>query len=140
MKARILTDATPTISKRSVEVTIGEKTYDMILTSAATLAITEKFGGLAELGKAMAGNGDADAIKNTLWLVTLLCNQSVAIHNLWHPESPEPKLTEEAVMLLTTPEDFKEFAEKVTIAITKGARSEDGNEKTEESEKNTQAG
>lgn len=57
-----------------------------------------------------------------IWLITLLANQSVAIHNLRHPDNPRPELTEETVELLTIPADLADYREAIAEALARGTR------------------
>ena len=43
------------------------------------------------------------ALDEVVWLITLLANQSVLVHNLKNPAKKRELLTEEAVELLTSP-------------------------------------
>jgi hypothetical protein len=43
------------------------------------------------------------ALDEIVWLLTLLANQSILIHNLKNKDNPKDLLTEEEVELLTSP-------------------------------------
>ena len=141
MKARLLENTTPEIEERSATVKIGGEEYEMLLNTAATIAITKRYGGLDKLGESLS-DGMLEKLEDYIWLITTLCNQSVAIHNLWHPEAPVEKLTEEKVQLLALPYEYPAFSEAIQTAITKGVgrsiRSESEDNETET--KNTPAG
>ena len=93
------TTKTPTDSAASV--TIGGTDYELILTTRATREIAERYGGLENLGDALETSEDiAHTLGEVIWLITLLANQSVAIHNLQHPDDPKGELTVEMVELL----------------------------------------
>lgn len=55
----------------------------MILTTRATKAISNRYGGLDNLGdKLMKSENMEMALDEIIWLITLLCNQSIEIYNL----------------------------------------------------------
>lgn len=75
------------ISDRSSIVKIGEKEYELILTTKATKEIAKRYGGLENLGdKLMKSENFEMAISEIIWLLTLLANQSILIHNLKNPK------------------------------------------------------
>lgn len=49
------------------------------------------------------------ALDEVIWLITLLANQSVLIHNLKNPDDKKPLLKEDEVELLTSPFDLAEY-------------------------------
>ena len=98
----ILSDA----SERSAIITIGGTEYKMLLTTKATKEIAKRYGGLSNLGeKLMKSENFEMALDEVIWLITLLANQSVLIHNLQNPNEKRELLTEETVELLTSPFD-----------------------------------
>jgi len=108
-------------NERSATITIGGEEYEMILTTKATKAIAARFGGLEKLGDKLIKTEDFElALDEIVWLITLLANQSVLIHNLRNPNDQRPLLTEEAVELLTTPLDLAGFKSAITEAMFKG--------------------
>ncbi len=60
------------------------------------------------------------AIGEIVWLITLLANQSILIHNLKDKEHPKELLTEDVVELLTTPLDLAGYKTAITEALYKG--------------------
>ena len=62
------------------------------------------------------------AIGEVVWLITLLANQSILIHNLKHKESPRDLLTEEMVELLTVPADLATYKSAIMDALLKGTK------------------
>ena len=92
---------------------IGGTSYELILTTAATKAINEKFGGLSKLGDELSGS---EGIEAACWLVALLANQGIRRQNLFASEK-RPELTEEAVELLTTPVELAELTQAAVEAI-----------------------
>lgn len=110
---------------RSAAVTIGGKNYEMILTTHATKEIAKRYGGLANLGeKLMKSENFEMALDEVVWLITLLANQSVLVHNLQNPEDKRELLTEEAVELLTSPLELATYKESIMEAMFKGAKRE----------------
>jgi hypothetical protein len=108
---------------RSAAVTIGGKNYEMILTTRATKEIAKRYGGLANLGeKLMKSENFEMALDEVVWLITLLANQSVLVHNLQNPEDKRELLTEEAVELLTSPLELATYKESIMEAMFKGAK------------------
>lgn len=62
------------------------------------------------------------AIGEMVWLITLLANQSILIHNLKHKDSPRDLLTEEMVELLTIPADLATYKSAIMDALLKGTK------------------
>ena len=62
------------------------------------------------------------ALSEIVWLITLLANQSILIHNLKHKDQPKELLTEEVVELLTVPADLATYKAAITEAMYKGTK------------------
>lgn len=62
------------------------------------------------------------SLGEVIWLIALLANQSVQIHNLTHPDDKRPELTAEAVELLTVPADLADYREAIAQALQRGTR------------------
>jgi hypothetical protein len=62
------------------------------------------------------------ALGEIVWLITLLANQSLLIHNLKHRDDPRELLTEEVVELLTVPADLATYKAAITQAMYKGTK------------------
>jgi hypothetical protein len=115
----ILSDA----SERSAKITIGGTEYKMLLTTKATKEIAKRYGGLSNLGeKLMKSENFEMALDEVIWLITLLANQSVLIHNLQNPNEKRELLTEETVELLTSPFDLAEYKNAIMDAMYKGTK------------------
>jgi hypothetical protein len=115
----ILSDA----SERSAIITIGGTEYKMLLTTKATKEIAKRYGGLSNLGeKLMKSENFEMALDEVIWLITLLANQSVLIHNLQNPNEKRELLTEETVELLTSPFDLAEYKNAIMDAMYKGTK------------------
>lgn len=109
------------ISDRSSIVKIREKEYELILTTKATKEIAKRYGGLENLGdKLMKSENFEMAISEIIWLLTLLANQSILIHNLKNPKDKKDLLTEEELELLTTPLQLTNYKEAIIEAMNKG--------------------
>lgn len=122
-------------TERSTRIVIGQKTYEMILTTKATKEIARRYGGLSNLGEKLMQNENFElALDEVVWLITLLANQSVLIHNLENPEARQALLTEEAVELLTSPLELSDYKTAIMEAMFKGAQRHVSSE--EEASKN----
>lgn len=110
-------------SSRSAVITIAGQEYELVLTTRATRLIAQRYGGLENLGEALETSEDMDkSLGEVIWLIALLANQSVQIHNLTHPDDKRPELTEEAVELLTVPADLADYREAIAQALQRGTR------------------
>lgn len=110
-------------NERAATITIGGEAYDLVLTTRATKQIAGRYGGLENLGdKLMKSENFELAISEIVWLITLLANQSILIHNLRHADEKQDLLTEENVELLTTPADLASYKEAITEALYKGTK------------------
>ena len=108
---------------RSAIINIGGKEYEMLLTTKATKEIARRYGGLSNLGeKLMKSENFEMALDEIVWLITLLANQSVLIHNLQNPAEKQELLTEEAVELLTSPLELGEYKNSIMDAMYKGTK------------------
>lgn len=120
----------------SASIEIGGDNYEMILTTRATKEIAKRYGGLEALGdKLLKTENFEKALDEIVWLITLLCNQSVLIHNLKNKDSKRELLTEEYVELLTNPLDMAKYKDSIMNAIYKGVSR--NIESEEETLKNT---
>ena len=109
-------------NERSSLITIGGEQYEMILTTRAKKAISNRYGGLDNLGdKLMKSENMEMALDEIIWLITLLCNQSIEIHNLRNSDKKQ-LLTEETVELLTSPGELAEYKDAITEAMLKGTK------------------
>ncbi len=110
-------------NERSAVVNIGGTEYELILTTKATKAIAGRYGGLENLGeKLMKAENFEMALEEIVWLITLLANQSILIHNLKHRDIPKDLLTEDEVELFTTPLDLADYKTAITDAMFKGTK------------------
>jgi hypothetical protein len=108
-------------NERSAVIKIGDKEYELILSTRATKEIAKRYGGLDNLGeKLMRSENFEMALDEIIWLITLLANQSILIHNLHNQEKPKDLLTEEEVELLTSPLELAVYKSAITEAMFKG--------------------
>ena len=110
-------------TERTANINIGGDEYTLLLTTKATKEIAGRYGGLENLGdKLMKSENFEMAIGEIVWLITLLANQSILVHNLKHKDGPKDLLTEEMVELLTTPVDLATYKVAITEALYKGTK------------------
>lgn len=125
-------------NERTAVINIGDEEYTLLLTTKATKEIAGRYGGLENLGeKLMKSENFEMAIGEIVWLITLLANQSILIHNLKDKEYPKEPLTEDVVELLTTPLDLAGYKTAITEALYKGTKR---NVESEKDPKNAPVG
>ena len=125
-------------NERSAIIRIGGMEYDLVLTTRATKNIAKRYGGLQNLGdKLMKSENFEMALDEIVWLITLLANQSILIHNLKNKDVPKELLTEDEVELLTSPLEMAEYKNAITEAMFKGTKR---NIESEENPKNAEVG
>jgi hypothetical protein len=109
------------MNERTAAIEIGGETYELLLTTKATKAIAGRFGGLENLGEKLMRNENFEmALGEIIWLIVLLANQSILIHNLRHKDQPRELLTEEEVELLTSPFELAGYKNAITECMLKG--------------------
>ena len=120
------------------KIKVGEKEYELLLTTRATKEIAGRYGGLENLGdKLMKAENFEMALGEIIWLITLLANQPILIHNLKNKNDTKELLTEEEVELLTSPLDLAEYKDAITDALLKATKR---NIEGETDSKNPEAG
>lgn len=125
-------------NERSANIMLGGEEYTLILTTKATKEIAGKYGGLENLGdKLLKSENFEMALNEVVWLITLLANQSILIHNIKNKENKKELLTEEMVELLTSPLDLAGFKTALSEALYKGTKR---NIVSEDNTKNSQVG
>ena len=123
-------------TERTAIITVGGEEYTLILTTKATKEIAGRYGGLENLGNKLLKSENFElAIGEIVWLITILANQSILIHNLTHKDEPKELLTEEKVELLTTPFDLATYKAAITEALYKGTKRNIESEATEKNVK-----
>jgi hypothetical protein len=124
---------------RTAAITIGGNEYRLLLTTKATREIAKRYGGLENLGeKLMKAENFEMALSEIVWLIVLLANQTVLVHNLKNKDKPKELLTEDEVELLTSPLDLMAYKDAITEAMFLGTKrnieSEDDSPKNEQVE------
>lgn len=123
---------------RSSIIDIGGEEYELLLTTRATKEIAGRYGGLENLGdRLMSSDNFEEALGEIIWLITLLANQSILIHNIRHKDNPKALLTEDEVEILTTPRELTQYKSAITEALFKGTQR---NVESENDSKNATAG
>jgi hypothetical protein len=108
-------------NERSAKINIGGVDFELILTTRATKEIARRYGGLDNLGeKLMKSENFELALDEIIWLITVLANQSILIHNLKNKDAPKDMLTEDEVELLTSPLELASYKNAITEAMFKG--------------------
>ena len=126
-------------NERAAEITIGDRVYELVLTTRATKEIAKRYGGLASLGdKLMKAENFENALDELIWLIALLANQSILIHNFQHPEDKRDPMTEETIELLTSPLELAAYKDAIMESMFKGTKR--FVESESEQEKNASAG
>ena len=111
------------IDERKSVINVGGEDYELLLTTKATKEIAGRYGGLENLGDHLMKSENFEmAIGEIVWLITLLANQSILVHNLKHKDSPKELLTEEMVELLTVPADLATYKSAIMDALLKGTK------------------
>ncbi|MHB1151362.1 MAG: hypothetical protein ACYCWE_19480 [Eubacteriales bacterium] len=124
---------------RSAVINIAGQEYKLILTTKATKQIGKRYGGLENLGdKLMKSENFELALEEIIWLLTLLANQSILIHNLQNPNDKKALITEEYLELLTSPYDLATYKNAIMEAMYNGTERHIKSEETEG--KNAQVG
>ena len=126
------------MDERTATVAIGGTEYEMLLTTRATKEIAGGYGGLGGWGERLMKSENFEmALEEIVWLITLLCNQPILVHNLKNPEEKKPELTAEEVELLTSPFELAGYKNAIMEAMYRGTKR---NVESETDTKNTQAG
>ena len=121
---------------RSAKINIGGREFELILTTRATKEIAGRYGGLENLGqKLMRSENFEMALGEIVWLICLLANQSILIHNIKNKDNQKELLTEEEVEVLTTPFDLADYKQAITDCLYKGTKR---NIESEENSKNVE--
>jgi len=122
---------------RTAVINIGGKDYKLLLTTRATKEIAARYGGIQNLGeKLMKAENFEMALDEIVWLIVLLVNQTILVHNLQHPDDKQPEVTPEEVELLTSPFQLAEYKSAIMETMVKGTKR---NVESEPDVKNTVA-
>ena len=121
------------MSERSSVIQIGNKEYELLLTTKATKEINSKFGGIEKIGEKLQSSKDVgESIDLVIWLIVLLANQSILRKNLIENKNDE-LLKEENVEVLTSPSDLNTYTDAIMEALLRGTKR---NIESEEDSKN----
>ena len=124
---------------RSSTVTIGGEEYELLLSVFATKQIVKRYGSLETIADKIYDTENMEqSLDETIWLIVLLANQSIAIYNLRNKDNPKPKLTTEEVELLISPYDMADMKDAIINAMTRGGERYIVSEEDDTDSKNTQ--
>ena len=108
---------------RASVINIGGEEYTLLLSTKATKEIAGRYGGLENLGDSLMKSENFEmVIGEIVWLITLLANQSILVHNLKNMDDKRDLLTEEMVELLTVPADLATYKSAIMDALYKGTK------------------
>ena len=129
------------MSERGAMITLCGSQYELILTTKATKEINRRYGGLGKLGDKLSNSeGFEEIIDELVWLLTLLTNQGILVHNAvnkFFAEKQKPLFSEDDIEVLTSPADFADYKDAIFEALQKGAMR---HVKSEENPKNVTVG
>ena len=129
------------MSDRGAMITLCGSQYELILTTKATKEINRRYGGLDKLGDKLSKSENFEEIIDELvWLLTLLINQGILVHNAVNKllgEKQKPLFSEDDIEVLTSPADFADYKDAIFEALQKGAMR---HIKSEENPKNVTVG
>ena len=109
--------------ERAAVINIGGMEFELILTTRATKEIARRYGGLENLGEKLLKSENFEmALDEITWLIALLANQSILIHNLKNKEDQKALITEDEVELLTSPLELATYKTAITEAMFKGTK------------------
>lgn len=129
------------MSERGAMITLCGSQYELILTTKATKEINRRYGGLGKLGDRLSkAETFEETIDELVWLLTLLINQGILVHNAvnkFFEEKQKPLFSEDDIEVLTSPADFADYKDAIFEALQKGAMR---HVKSEETPKNAIVG
>ena len=129
------------MSERGAMITLCGSQYELILTTKATKEINRRYGGLGKLGDKLSKSENFEEIIDELvWLLTLLINQGILVHNAvnkFFAEKQKPLFSEDDIEVLTSPADFADYKDAIFEALKKGTER---HIKSEETSKNVTVG
>ena len=129
------------MGERGAMITLCGSQYELILTTKATKEINRRYGGLGKLGDRLSkAETFEETIDELVWLLTLLINQGILVHNAVNKllgEKQKPLFSEDDIEVLTSPADFADYKDAIFEALQKGAMR---HIKSEENPKNVTVG
>jgi hypothetical protein len=96
--------------------------YALLTNTAALKEIAVKFGGLEEAGAELFQSDVVKALDTTLWLLELLLNQAIKLHNYKNPNDKKPLMTAEYLELATNFPDLSSYQQAVVSSMQKGMK------------------
>lgn len=105
---------------RAVAVEIDGEPFEMLLTVRATAEIEQKLGGLENAVEKLDGDDKIASVETAAELVAILCNGGTERYNYRHKDAPRRMLTQEEVMMLTTPGEMTVLLHEAVKAIRAG--------------------
>jgi hypothetical protein len=107
---------------RTRVVTINGIEYPMAMNGKAAIEILKKYGSLEEMGEALDDTDDTAAFfTNILWLMTLLINQGISMHNYMNKESQRDLIDEDFIGVISDPREMMSYRESVISAFSAGS-------------------
>jgi hypothetical protein len=113
---------TGTVPERASEITIAGTTYQLVLTTRATREIAKRYGGLQNLGDKLFADSEhyEQGIEEIVWLIALLANQGVMVHNYHNPDHKREFISIEDIEILTSPQDLIQFKDAILTCMSRG--------------------
>ena len=106
---------------RKAVIIIDGIAYDTLFSTTAANAVIDKYGSIEKYADKILNTKELRENSDELvWIITLLINQPIRLHNIRHRDSLLPLLTEEEVSLMTIPRDYPEYWAAVWETIQRG--------------------
>jgi len=114
------------------KITIGGRDFELVFNVAALADITERFGGISNLGELLEKD-KAKAIREMPWLIALMANQGIALHN---EETGEKMalISSDWVALRMKPKELIRQQNIIMEAISEGMNDGDAEGENEQDE------
>lgn len=105
------------MSNNAITIELGGQAYELVLSTLATKHISEKYGGLAKMGKALtaaAGN----ELNDVIWLLAELINGGIQRKNALEG-TKAPLVNVEQLEAITTPGDLEKLKDAIPAVIAR---------------------
>lgn len=110
---------------------IAGKRYPMRFSLAAMRAVTEKFGSMEAMGKAMGGDDTGQTLETMAWIIGMMVRQGCEYKNLFEAATDFPKdapvengkympISDEMLSVALDIKDLPELSAKITEAMSIG--------------------
>lgn len=108
--------------ENNAKITLDGTEYPLLLSTYAAKQISDKFGGLSEMGERLTDSKgrEGEMIDDLCWVIATLANQPILIRNR-RENKDEPTLTAEDIAIFTTIDDITDMVEAVMLAINQGS-------------------